>query len=103
MKASPSLLTVLLFYGLLLSEYSSNNVEAASEGFSGHLMNQLRVVSNRVRRASPPPPPKSNPPVHFFPPRRRQSPPPPPPKSNPSVHFSPPPPRQSPPPPLSAE
>ncbi|PRQ41733.1 hypothetical protein RchiOBHm_Chr3g0449981 [Rosa chinensis] len=76
MKAYPTLLSVLLICVILLPQYSINyKVEAASEGFSGHSMSKLRVVSNRLRRRSPPPPPKPNPPLHFSPPPP-QSPPP---------------------------
>ncbi|KAL6136190.1 hypothetical protein ACLB2K_061491 [Fragaria x ananassa] len=76
MKGYPTLLSFLLICGLLLlSQSSSNKVEAASEGFSGHSMSKLRAVSHRISRRSPPPPPKPNPTVHPSPPPPQTPPP----------------------------
>ncbi|KAL6279858.1 hypothetical protein ACE6H2_016739 [Prunus campanulata] len=65
MHANPSLLILLLIYGLLLLSQSSYMVKA-TDGFSGLSTNELKLVS-RYRGRSPPPAPKPHVPLHFLP------------------------------------
>ncbi|CAB4309839.1 unnamed protein product [Prunus armeniaca] len=65
MHANPSLLNLLLIYGLLLLSQSSYMVKA-TDGFSGLSTNELKLVS-RFRGRSPPPAPKPHVPLHFLP------------------------------------
>ncbi|KAL6142869.1 hypothetical protein ACLB2K_061145 [Fragaria x ananassa] len=57
MDAAPSSITVLLVFGLLLSEYPSYMVKAA-EGFSDLSVSRFEAVSNKAKRIPPPPPPR---------------------------------------------